>query len=112
MQNIKELLLELDELKSIYRKSYISDQSRTENSAEHSWHLAMALMAMKSYLPKELNFNHAMQMALTHDICEIGPGDICAYHAPVKEKAEKEQAYLEALSARHPEFGSEVLGHL
>src|SRR5690606_24308623 len=34
-------LAELDKLKSVVRQSRLIDGSRRENSAEHSWHLAM-----------------------------------------------------------------------
>ena len=53
MHNAKKLLLELDKLKSVYRRSYLTDSSRNENSAEHSWHLAMALLALRGQKAKE-----------------------------------------------------------
>ncbi|WP_426131140.1 HD domain-containing protein [Pararhizobium sp. PWRC1-1] len=34
-------LAELDRLKSIVRQSPLINRSRRENSAEHSWHLAL-----------------------------------------------------------------------
>jgi 5'-deoxynucleotidase YfbR-like HD superfamily hydrolase len=109
MEHLQSLLIELDGLKSVYRKSYISDGSRTENSAEHSWHLAMALMSLKPQLPKELNIDHAVKLALVHDICEIGPGDFCAYDPNRADTAENEEAYLTFLANRYPVLGSEVL---
>lgn len=109
MQDLKPLLIELDGLKSVYRKSYITDGSRAENSAEHSWHLAMALMSLKPQLPKDLNIDHAIKLALVHDICEIGAGDICAYDPNRANKAKDEEAYLMSLANRHPELGNEVL---
>ena len=33
-----ELILDLDKLKAIVRRSYLSDASRRENWTEHSWH--------------------------------------------------------------------------
>ena len=76
MQKISHLLIELDRLKSTYRRSYISDLSRNESSAEHSWHLAMGLLAFKDFMPPELDIDHALRIALAHDVCEIGPGDV------------------------------------
>lgn len=108
MNQSQDLLIELDALKSIYRKSYLSDQSRLENSAEHSWHLAVTFIALAPLLPSELNTNHAIKMALLHDVCEIGAGDQCAYDV-TQDKAQKEQDYLEILKARHNQFGSEAL---
>ncbi|HZH38516.1 MAG TPA: HD domain-containing protein, partial [Bacillales bacterium] len=34
-------ITEIDKLKTIDRRSFLRDKSRNENSAEHSWHLAL-----------------------------------------------------------------------
>jgi len=102
------LLNELDKLKTIYRKSYVGDGSRHENSAEHSWHLALSFMALKHWLPGQLDIDHAILMALLHDVCEIGAGDVCAYDAN-PSKAEDEAAYLNQLRTRFPGFGDHTL---
>ena len=39
-------LVELDRLKSVLRRSLLIDGSRFENSAEHSWHLAIELRGL------------------------------------------------------------------
>ncbi|MCJ8313024.1 MAG: HD domain-containing protein [Saccharospirillaceae bacterium] len=108
MDQLQPLLMELDSLKSVYRKSYISDGARNENSAEHSWHLAMALMSLKDKLPNELNIDHAIKIALVHDVCEIGAGDVCAYASNPTEQAENEEAYLNSLTERYSAFGTDV----
>ena len=36
-----EFLLEMDRAKQIGRQTYLSDGSRKENDAEHSWHMAL-----------------------------------------------------------------------
>ena len=33
-------LVEVDELKQVFRQTWVMDRSRLENDAEHSWHLA------------------------------------------------------------------------
>lgn len=35
-------IIELDKLKRVYRKNNVLDNSRAENTAEHSWHFAVA----------------------------------------------------------------------
>lgn len=42
VSDIADFLLQLDGLKSIDRRTYINGGERVENSAEHSWHLAIA----------------------------------------------------------------------
>lgn len=108
MNEMQTLLIELDKLKAVYRRSYISDKSRNENSAEHSWHLATALLAFKGILPNEIRLDHAIRMALVHDICEIGAGDISIYDAARSQKTLAESAYIEAFAAQFGGFGSEV----
>ncbi len=105
MIEIQSLLIELDQLKSVYRRAYISDGSRNESSAEHSWHLAIALLALKEIIPKELNLDHAIQMALFHDVCEIGAGDISVYDSNRSKKATDEDAYMKSLAAKYGGFG-------
>ena len=107
MENLIALSLELDKLKSIYRKSYISDETRLENSAEHSWHLAITLLAFAPHLPQQLDIHHAVKLAICHDVCEIGAGDTCTYHCDTHTQ-QSELSYLESLQKQHPEFGAEL----
>ena len=108
MPHLNSLVLELDKLKSVYRKSYIPTEMRHENSAEHSWQLAVTLLAVKEHLPSPFDFDRAMKLALFHDICEIGAGDVCTYFAnEASQQAEKD--YLSSLEKAYPQFGSDVL---
>jgi 5'-deoxynucleotidase YfbR-like HD superfamily hydrolase len=108
MRDIQDLLLELDKLKSVYRRAYLSDGSRNENSAEHSWHLAVALLAIRDVLPVGVNVDHAIKIALLHDICEIGAGDISVYDPRRDQKAAEEEEYVDEFAAKYGEFGKEV----
>ena len=102
MNNICNFLLELDKLKSVKRRSYITDLSRNENSAEHSWHLAIAILTLNDEMKLDIDVNKAIKMALVHDICEIGAGDVSVY-APERPKQEaKERKYIDELSANTP----------
>ena len=42
-------LAELDRLKSIIRQSPLINRSRRENSAEHSWHLALFALILSEH---------------------------------------------------------------
>ncbi|BAN49166.1 HD family hydrolase [Metapseudomonas resinovorans] len=67
-------LVELDKLKSIMRQSPLIDQSRKENSAEHSWHLGMFALVLSAHA-KEVDTLHVVKLLLVHDIVEIDAGD-------------------------------------
>ncbi|MCI9875497.1 HD domain-containing protein [Pseudomonas atacamensis] len=68
-------LIELDELKSIMRQSPLINQSRKENSAEHSWHLSMFALILSSHARDTVDTLHVVKLLLVHDIVEIDAGD-------------------------------------
>ena len=44
-----EFILEVDKLKHVLRRTILMDKSRRENSAEHSWHIALTVMVLSEY---------------------------------------------------------------
>ena len=75
-----DFVIEIDKLKTVLRRAYISDSSRRENSAEHSWHTAMMALILVEYCPEDIDLNRVLKMMLIHDIAEIDAGDISIYH--------------------------------
>lgn len=85
-------LVEADRLKTVSRRTPLTDLSRFENSAEHSWHLALAAIALREHAPAELDLGRALELVVVHDLVEIDAGDTFAYDAAGQEtKAEREQ---------------------
>lgn len=82
-------IIELDKLKRVYRKNNVLDNSRAENTAEHSWHFAVAAMSFQPYAG-DIDIGRAIQLALVHDIVEIDAGDVMVYDVAARE-AIKEQ---------------------
>ncbi len=93
-----DFLLEIDRLKQVIRRSRLVDGSRFENTAEHSWHLAMLVMILTPHAGPEVDPLHAMKLLLVHDIVEIDAGDTFAYD-PVghEDKQEREIAAAERI---------------
>ena len=89
-----EFLLEIDKLKNIQRRTYISDGKRVENDAEHSWHLAIMSMLLSEYAEEDIDVLRVMSMVLIHDLIEIDAGDTYAYDAA--GNADKEERELKA----------------
>lgn len=86
-----EFILELDRLKSIFRRSYLLDESRHENSAEHSWHIATFMVILQEYANEPVDIGHVMKIALVHDIVEIDADDTFCYDdAGLLTKADRE----------------------
>jgi putative hydrolase of HD superfamily len=68
-------LNEADRLKSIVRGTTLCDGSRYENSAEHSWHLALYALVLSDQAGPEVDLGLAIKMLIVHDIVEIDAGD-------------------------------------
>lgn len=67
-------LAELDKLKSVLRQSPLVNGTRKENSAEHSWHLAMFALTLSEHA-EDIDQAKVVQMLLIHGIVEIDAGD-------------------------------------
>jgi putative hydrolases of HD superfamily len=72
-------LVEIDKLKNVIRRSLLTDGSRRENSAEHSWHLAVFAIVLQEYAPAQLDITRVLKMLLIHDVVEVDAGDTFAY---------------------------------
>lgn len=70
-----EFLREIDRLKTVVRQSPLLDRSRKENSAEHSWHLALYALVLSEYASGAVDTQRVMRMLLLHDVVEIDVGD-------------------------------------
>lgn len=97
---ITEFFVELDALKGVNRKNYIVDGSRVENSAEHSWHLAMACWVFADTLEESFSLEKLFKLALIHDLGEIDAGDTFLYAAERGTASEDERRGVARL-ARH-----------
>ena len=75
INDVTHFLLELDALKRVNRRSYVTKTNRLENSAEHSWHLAMACWSIAEQFELDVNYEQLFKMALIHDLGEIDAGD-------------------------------------
>ncbi|MBQ7291219.1 MAG: HD domain-containing protein [Clostridia bacterium] len=74
-----EFTIEMDKMKSVFRRSSIFDGSRHENDAEHSYHIALMALAFEKYAPEGVDLLRVLKMLLVHDIVEIDAGDTFAY---------------------------------
>jgi putative hydrolase of HD superfamily len=69
-------LAEADRLKSVWRASTLCDGSRRENSAEHSWHLALYALVMAGEAGPGVQIGRVIRMLILHDLVEIDAGDV------------------------------------
>ena len=72
-------ILEIDKLKTIIRRTYLLNTDRAENTAEHSWHLAIMAMLLAEHANEPVNVSRVVKMVLIHDVVEIDAGDTYFY---------------------------------
>ena len=70
---------EIDKLKYIQRKTRLFNSERSENDAEHSWHLAMMTIVLAEHSNVKVDVLKVLKMVLIHDIVEIDAGDVFLY---------------------------------
>lgn len=106
---------ELDNLKAVRRRALIKcDSNRFENSAEHSWHIALVANVLAQYADDAVDIARVTLMLLIHDIVEIDAGDTFAFDKAslLAQQSDKEQAAAERIFGMLPTFQCEVFKNL
>lgn len=86
-----QFIIEIDKLKQVLRQTTLIGRSRQENSAEHSWHLALMAIVLAEYALPGTNILHAVKLLLLHDLVEIDAGDTFCYNVlGNQDKTERE----------------------
>jgi len=98
-------VLEADRLKTVARQSRITDGSRQENSAEHSWHLAVMALALAGHAPPGTDLGRVLAMLVLHDLVEIDAGDLFLYSdgAALARQEQAERAAADRIFAILPD---------
>ena len=85
--------LEADRLKAVLRRTRLVDGSRLENSAEHSWHVALLAVLLRDAAPAGVDHARVLRMLLVHDLVEVDAGDTFCYDADANlGREDREQA--------------------
>ena len=99
-----QFILEIDKVKKIIRQTPLSDASRKENDAEHSWHIALMAYLLQEYAEEPIEVPKVMLMVLIHDLVEIDAGDTYAYDEEgAKTKDERERKAADRIFGLLPE---------
>lgn len=103
-------IAEVDKIKQIIRKTLLTDSSRQENDAEHSWHLALMAILLEEYASESVDMKRVLKMVTVHDLVEIYAGDTFAFDEKGNiDKEERENAAADKLFGLLPkEQGMEL----
>ena len=97
-------ILELDRLKGVLRRNSLLDRSRRENSAEHSWHVALMALVLSEFAAEPVDTSRVIELLLVHDIVEIDAGDTFAYDTQgATTQAQREQAAADRIFGLLPD---------
>ena len=95
-RNRLDFLVAAHGLTAVQRLNRLVDGSRSETSAEHSWHLALTAFVLHDYAGPTVQLERVLQMLLVHDIVEVDAGDVPIYDEPGRT----EVVEVEARAAR------------
>ena len=107
-EDMLSFLMEVDKLKTVNRRAYICKGERFENSAEHSWHVAIAVWMLTKYANISVDTERVIKMALAHDICEIDAGDTPIYSNHRDNKFRNESACVDRIVGFAPDMLAEL----
>lgn len=110
LQPIVDFLLEVDQLKAVARKIQLRGAARFENSAEHSWQIALAALSLAHHAPQPMDLHRVICMLLVHDLGEIDTGDTMFFVEGGWE--ERKAAELAAVRRIFGLLPAERAGHL
>jgi putative hydrolase of HD superfamily len=87
-----DFIVEIDKLKSVFRKTLLMDASRYEDDAEHSWHICVMAVLLAEYSAERIDILRVVKMLLIHDLVEIYAGDTFCYDDKAAlDKSEREK---------------------
>ncbi len=103
-------VLEVDRLKSVIRRGYVADGSRRENTAEHSWTLALMAIVLAEHAGEPVDVARVVRMVVIHDLVEVDAGDTYVYdEAGRASKDAREEAAADRLyGLLPPDQGAEL----
>ena len=108
-ERVISFVLELEKLKAVERRIKPLGQTRFENSAEHSWQVALLAMSLIPYASEEVDAATVVKMLLLHDIVEIDTGDKFAYDANHLDTENETIAAKRIFALLPTETGEELL---
>lgn len=96
-------LVEVDRLKAVLRASPLAAVDRRENSAEHSWHLAVAVLVLAEHASEPVDLGRTLELVVVHDLVEVYAGDTpLGDEAAMAGQEERERAAADRLFAQLP----------
>jgi putative hydrolases of HD superfamily len=109
-----EFAAEAGRLKGVLRRTMLTDPPRRENSAEHSWHVAVMALALAEHAPPGTDVAAVISMLVLHDLVEVDAGDLSVYASDAAQARQHaaEQAAADRIFALLPPDQANALRRL
>lgn len=105
-----DFLVTAHQLTSVARVNRLTDGSRAESSAEHSWHLALMALVLAADHAAGVDLGRVMTMLVIHDLVEVEVGDVPIYDEQRRiDIVALEHAAAARLFGRLPATGADLL---
>ncbi len=99
-----DFIIETDKLKQVIRQTALTDASRQENVAEHSWHISLMALLLAEYSKSAIDVLKVLKMLLIHDLVEIDAGDTFLYDEDKNnDKSERERVAAKRIFGMLPD---------
>lgn len=103
-------IVETEKLKAVIRRTKPVGLDRYENSAEHSWQIALLAIVLAPYAAEKVDLEKVLKMLLIHDLGEIDADDVFFFDDARRIAArEAELAGIKRLFAMLPDGAGEDL---
>jgi putative hydrolase of HD superfamily len=86
-----EFILEVEKLKAVHRRTKPVGLERYENSAEHSWQIALLALVLSRFAREAVDIERVVKMLLVHDIGEIDAADVFFFDEAGKRAAKEKE---------------------
>lgn len=103
--NFIDFYKKAEKLKSTTRHSWLTNSSRQESVAEHTWMLCLLAMLLSDKLDKKADLLKVLKMLLIHDLAESVTGDIPSHEVSLRQqnKHDAEKVALQNIIEKLPE---------
>jgi putative hydrolase of HD superfamily len=91
INNLIDFYKKAEKLKTTTRHSWLSNPTRQESAAEHSWMLCLLAMVASDQIETKVDLLKVMKMVTIHDLAEAVTGDIPSHE--ISERNLKENKY-------------------
>lgn len=98
-EDLLDLLFVFERLKAVERQNPVVVGDRQENTAEHSWSVALATIVFRSMAAGDIDAGRALALAVSHDLPEAFVGDTFVYGEAAGSRSARETEAMDEFLA-------------